>query len=307
LLVVIAFFGVLIALLLPAIQAAREAARRISCSQNLTQLIVAVHNYEMAFGAYPPGTLESQGPIQNHARGYHHNWLIQLLPYMEQKNAYYAIDRSVGVYHPNNAAVRKMTLRILRCPSSASAVGGYGSYAAVYHDVEAPIDVGNHGVFFLNSRVRYDDITDGSAYTLFLGEKIVAPGDLGWMSGTRSTLRNTGIPLNTTGFAGGRPNWAANNFGDPISNDVEEFGIPGAGTGEIPAEVNQEGEPQPAPPGAPPQGPVLPVGGFGGPHPGGVMFAYGDGRVEFVSVTIGLPMLQQLGHRADGKLHDSSD
>src|ERR1044071_4219572 len=65
LLVVIAIIGVLVALLLPGVQAAREAARRSMCCGHLNQLILAVHNYEMAHGCYPPGTLDATGPISN--------------------------------------------------------------------------------------------------------------------------------------------------------------------------------------------------------------------------------------------------
>src|SRR5687768_3577398 len=83
---VIAIIGILVALLLPAVQAAREAARRSSCSNNLVQLILAVNQYEMAHSAYPPGTVEPAGPIQNVAKGYHHGWITQILPYIEQRN-----------------------------------------------------------------------------------------------------------------------------------------------------------------------------------------------------------------------------
>jgi prepilin-type N-terminal cleavage/methylation domain-containing protein len=204
LLVVIAIIGILVALLLPAIQAAREAARRAECGHKLSQLIVAVQNYHSAYTVYPPGTIEPQGPIQNHAQGYHHSWLVQTLPYLEQQNAYRQIDRSVGVYHAKNAAVRRLMIEGLNCPSANTwNCAGYTNYAGVHHDVEAPIDDDNHGVFFRNSRVSYDDVTDGSAFTLFLGEKIVEPGDLGWMSGTRATLRNMGTSLNLTGLVNG--------------------------------------------------------------------------------------------------------
>src|SRR5687767_14178497 len=103
LLVVIAIIGVLVALLLPAVQAAREAARRAQCSSHLSQLILAVHNYEMAHGFYPPGTIDAAGPIKNAPVGYHHNWAIQILPFMEEQNTYNAIDKSLSVYHRKNA------------------------------------------------------------------------------------------------------------------------------------------------------------------------------------------------------------
>jgi prepilin-type processing-associated H-X9-DG protein len=321
LLVVIAIIGILVALLLPAIQAAREAARRIQCSQQLAQSIIAVHNYQTAFGVYPPGTLEKQGPIQNHAKGYHHGWITQILPYMEQKNAFNHLDRTVGVYDKKNAPVRGLTIDMLICPSQAAATQGYSSYAAVHHDVEAPIDVNNNGVFFLNSRVMYEDITDGSAYTLFIGEKIIEPGDLGWMSGTRATLRNTGTPLNVTGKVGNRWNWAQSGIGwedgsgsyaigpdgymgyldEGMSEFDEDVGQPGLDE-DLPSESSEEDAPdQPQPP-----GPVLPIGGFASVHPGGCQFAFGDGHVNFLTETIPPATLQQLGHRADGKLLDQT-
>ena len=93
-------------------------------------------------------------------------------------------------------------------------VGGRpgSSYAGCHHDVEAPIDVDNHGVFFLNSRVSHDGLTDGSAFTIFVGEKRNQAWDAGgWMSGTRATLRNTGTPINATGH--GRPPDFVGGFG----------------------------------------------------------------------------------------------
>jgi prepilin-type N-terminal cleavage/methylation domain-containing protein len=296
LLVVIAIIGILVAMLLPAIQAAREAARRVQCSENLSQLIAAVQNYEMAFAAYPPGTLDKSGPIQHHAFGYHHSWITQLLPFMEQNNAFQHIDRQVGVYHPNNRPVRGLTIRTLLCPSQPMMASAYSAYAAVHHDTEAPIDATNNGVFFLNSRIAYDDITDGSAYTLFLGEKVTEIGDLGWMSGTRATLRNTGAPINTTGLVEGRFNWASGGLlaDEPIT--------PGAAPGPSSKGPDEGEKSAPSPP---PQGPVLPVGGFGGAHTGGCQFAFGDGRISFLGETLDMNVYQQLGHRADGKLLDS--
>src|SRR5262245_32905246 len=104
LLVVIAIIALLVPPLLPAVQAARQAARRSTCLNNLGQLILAVTNYEMAHGVYPPGTIESVGPIVNSPIGYHHNWIIQILPYLEEQNVYNAIDKKVGVYNAKNAA-----------------------------------------------------------------------------------------------------------------------------------------------------------------------------------------------------------
>ncbi len=316
LLVVIAIIGILIMLLLPAIQAARESARRLSCSHNLSQLIIAVHNYEMAWDAYPAGTQESQGPIQNHAFGYHHSWVTQLLPYMEQTNAFRQIDFSKGVYNPKNAPVRNLNLEILGCPSAACYVDAYSSYAGVHHDVEAPIDEDNHGVFFLNRQLTYEDIKDGLSNTLFLGEKISEPGDLGWMSGTRATLRNTGAPLNTTGFVNGQANYVREPLqgwqrgpgydvyggGFDLLNPDGQDDMGGMGGAPDAEEAVAEVDVADAKPAAP--GPTLPIGGFSGPHTGGCMFAFGDGRVQFLTESISQTVLQQLGHRADGALVD---
>src|SRR5271167_2738413 len=81
LLVVIAIIGILIAMTLPAINATRETARRSQCLQNMSQLGVALQNYEMAHEVLPSGTIDKQGPIHSVASGDHRSWIIHLLPY----------------------------------------------------------------------------------------------------------------------------------------------------------------------------------------------------------------------------------
>jgi prepilin-type N-terminal cleavage/methylation domain-containing protein len=183
LLVVIAIIGILVALLLPAVQSAREAARRLHCMNNLTQLILAVQNYEGAFRVYPSGTSAEEGPILNVAEGQHYNWLIRVLPYFEEINTYNHVDFTVGVYHENNAPVAELLISVVNCPSDPGVNRGQSlsSYAGLHHDVEALIDADDHGVFFLNSDVTYEDVRDGSSQTIFLGEKVAAANDLGWM------------------------------------------------------------------------------------------------------------------------------
>jgi prepilin-type N-terminal cleavage/methylation domain-containing protein len=126
LLVVIAIIAVLIALLLPAVQAAREAARRVQCCNNLTQLGVALHNYEAAHEVLPSGVVNPTGPISNTAVGYHHNWITQILPFIEQANAFRKVDFNAGVYDVANITVRAHLIQSLLCPSEPSRTSGAG-------------------------------------------------------------------------------------------------------------------------------------------------------------------------------------
>ena len=278
LLVVIAIIAVLIALLLPAVQAAREAARRVQCVNNLLQLSVALQNYESSYEVLPPGVVNPKGPIANTAKGYHMSWIVQILPFIEQRNAFKRIDFKTGVYDASNATVRAHQMQSFLCPSDGGPPGGLGvatsSYAACHHDSESPIDVTNKGVFYLNSSTRYDDITDGTSYTLFVGEKFRSGADLGWMSGTNSTLRNAGTPINDP-----RALTSAAR-----SDDDDE-------TAPAPA----EGEPNPN----------LRVGGYSSRHSGGANFAFGDGSVRFLKNSISPRVFRRLASRADGDLISS--
>ncbi len=200
LLVVIAIIGILVGLLLPAVQAAREAARRCMCSNNIGQLGLGMHHYEFNREHLPSGVINDTGPIQNQAVGQHISWVVNVLPYVELSTIYRNIDQKLGAYASENEEARVVQIALLRCPSDSFEQGKKdfentsqeSSYAGCYHSVEAPIDSDNNGLLFLNSRIRYNQILDGSSNTILLGEKIALENDLGWMSGTRATLRNTG-------------------------------------------------------------------------------------------------------------------
>lgn len=277
LLVVIAIIAILISLLLPAVQQAREAARRTQCKNNLTQIGIALHNYEMAFEVLPPGSVNQEGPIRNEEKGYHMSWVVQLLPYVEQSNLYRHIDFSVGAYDDKNAKVRQAPFSMLICPSdpkngSSNQSISVSSYAGCHHATETPIGIKNNGVFFLNSSIRFDQITDGSSHTIFAGEKPIEYDRRerklyhSWMSGSRATLRNT--------------------------NELP--------TERIKAYLQNPGRPVPALPAG--NNAATYVGGFGSLHVGGLHFLFGDGAVRFVSINTNPTVLQNLGNRADGEL-----
>ncbi|MDP6447566.1 MAG: DUF1559 domain-containing protein [Pirellulaceae bacterium] len=308
LLVVIAIIGILVALLLPAIQAAREAARRSQCQQNLSQVVLASHNYEMSHRSYPFGTLNSTRPIVNRASvtDYHHGWATRILPYFERHNEFRAIDWTSSVYGPKNLPVRVLQLNLYKCPSDFGGNPASANFAGVHNDLETPIDITNNGVFVLNRAIRYQEITDGSATTLFFGEKTQEPIDLGWMSGTRATLRNLGAGINSSG----PPPGAAAALGMVGSRDVT---LPGAS--EALTELQDMAkEERNSPSTTTPTGggkdvpviqaaqPLLRVGGFGSRHPGGANFALGDGSVRFMNETTNMAVLQQMANRADGKI-----
>jgi prepilin-type N-terminal cleavage/methylation domain-containing protein len=196
LLVVIAIIGVMVAMAIPAVQASRELGRRALCQANLGQVMLALQNYEDAFESLPAGVVNPDGPIKNEPVALHQGWIIQMLPYLDAQSAYRVVDFSKSVYDPANAQVRELSLPVLICPSEPRDDRGKSNYAGCHHDVEAPIAADNHGVLFLNSTIRRGDIVDGASYTIFTGEKHIDDGDLGWMSGTRATLRNTGLAPN---------------------------------------------------------------------------------------------------------------
>jgi prepilin-type N-terminal cleavage/methylation domain-containing protein len=336
LLVVIAIIGILVALLLPAVQACREFARSAQCQNNLLQLSLALHNYENAHTHFPAGTINDTGPISNAPQGYHHSWLSQLLPYFEQQALDRKIDRSKSVYDPVNLPARKFTLWTLTCPSDSFLGGGRypSNYAGCHHDAEAPIAEDQSGVFLLNKTFTRRDISDGLGYTLFLGEKLPDNWELGWMSGTRATLRNTGTPINASvkenrqgGIYGGASFWVES--GEPLDLfEMPEFGssasigppglfaepvVPQAGDAEVlldPESSEQPAEPAPEPIDLPPPPPPKPgalpppnaayVGGFGSLHRGYAQMAFGDGSIRRIGESIDATAWQQIGSRNDG-------
>lgn len=265
LLVVIAIIAILISLLLPAVQQAREAARRTQCKNNLMQLGIAMHTYEMAFEMMPSGTVNLTGPIRNIEEGYHMSWLAQLLPAMEQAGLFGNINFNEGAYASLNSGTRAVTIATFQCPSDDRRSLGSSNYAGCFGGDDVAIDSDNNGLLFLNSGVGYQEIRDGASNTILAGEKIIPPGlnDLGWMSGTMATLRNTEVPINAGWDIGGsRSNRGGSRTPLPAPSDTA-------------------------------------TSGFSSQHTGGAQFVFADGSVRFLSENINNQTYSHLGNRED--------
>jgi prepilin-type N-terminal cleavage/methylation domain-containing protein/prepilin-type processing-associated H-X9-DG protein len=291
LLVVIAIIAVLIALLLPAVQAAREAARRAQCANNLVQLGIALQNYEGSFERLPPGVVNDTSPVLDQPKGYHFGWLTQILPYCEQRNVYNHLNFKLGLYETQNFTSRTMLVDAFLCPSDAATLRrgstglAMGSYAGCHNDVETPIAANNNGVLFLNSSVRFEDITDGSSQTIFLSEKLNDGLDQGWASGTRASLRNMGS--RSLGPAALGP-------GGRILFEVVEDDEAAAKARNPQGAVTRAAAAE--------QDALSFVGSFGSRHPGGHNVAMGDGSVRLLKTSMGSVVARRLANRADGEL-----
>ncbi|MEL7499135.1 MAG: DUF1559 domain-containing protein [Planctomycetota bacterium] len=197
LLIVIAVIGILIGMLLPAVQNVRETARRTSCLNKIAQLSMAAQSYEYAMEHFPPGVIDAAGqPILSQPNGQHVSYIVTLLPFIDQRGMADAFDVEAGTYAAANAVVRSMQIDVLICPTAyydmdVSNSFALTNYAGCYDSNEVPIDVDNNGMLFLNSRVTHGDIYDGSSNTLLIGEMLPEANSLGWASGTRATLRNS--------------------------------------------------------------------------------------------------------------------
>ena len=260
-----------------------------------------MQNYEMAFEVLPPGTVNATGPIVNlPAPGESHmSWTVQVMPYMELATVFNHMDFKVGVYDPRNLVPQQRALSIYVCPSDpgwTSRQGGRfaSNYAGCHNGVEAPIDVDNDGLLFLNSAVRFRDIPDGSAYTIAVGERVAADTMWGWGSGTRDTLRNCGAAPNGGGMALMPPASAVDPYADEDGDGFPDEPAVDEPTEETtPEAVDAEEAKRQA---------ALAVGGFSSKHTGGAQYAIADGSVRFVSENISPKVYQNLGSRADGEM-----
>jgi prepilin-type N-terminal cleavage/methylation domain-containing protein/prepilin-type processing-associated H-X9-DG protein len=224
LLVAISIIGILIALLIPAVQGAREAARRLQCANNLKQLGLAVAGYEATGGCLPPGCLPRSSPFDPYGPDQDFSMFIRLLPTLEQQASYDATNFSLTYYDAPNNTVGVTAIAALWCPSDyavASPTWGFGTGAAggtSYSAVTGPWEwdefflvpgtfdrlipgqaqrIAQLGLIYALSSVRLAQVTDGLSHTLLFGETAYTTWYGAWAVGDGyDTLVGTMAPPN---------------------------------------------------------------------------------------------------------------
>jgi prepilin-type N-terminal cleavage/methylation domain-containing protein/prepilin-type processing-associated H-X9-DG protein len=174
LVVSIAIVGVLAALLIPAVQASRDAARRTVCKNQLRQLGLALHMYHEVHGCFPPGSYV-MGPSFPMQSGW--GWGAMALPYVEQNGIYEQVNFGLGTGLGGNLSLIALSIPTFRCPSE---IGPDSISCVSLDDPSFELASGNYcgseGVLSSMSSVRIAQITDGTSQTLMLGERLVQPG-----------------------------------------------------------------------------------------------------------------------------------
>ena len=304
LLVAIAIISVLMALLLPAVQAAREAARKTTCKNNLHQIGLALHNYESTFGTFPFGARQQAG--------FGPSWWVGILPELDQGALYNRLDMTspgngATIGNPvNAAAVDGVLLSPMLCPSSpvptmlpvgnirqtrpsyvgisgASNEDGFPETRVSTCCAVANGQISAGGMLIPNAVVRHSQVRDGLSNTIFVGEqsdfvKDVKKNDrsvdggfnIGWVCGTSAV----GTP----------PTYSNLKIGPSAWNVTTIRYRPNERSYELPGIRDARGA----------NNPLL------SPHPGGVFCLYADGTVHFLSDSIQIRTLKALATRDDG-------
>jgi prepilin-type N-terminal cleavage/methylation domain-containing protein len=321
LLVVIAIIGILIALLLPAVQAAREAARRSQCTNNLKQLGLALHNHHDVYQRFPAGGARDQAPFGEGETDWGSSWLVYILPFVEQKNIYdkWQFNNSSGVFNGNNMTlINNLIIPGYVCPSSPLnktcdatylCTRGAVNYVGISGAVNGLITssggfpetrqnavsnggiVSGGGVIIPNGKLRFADLSDGSSNVLAVSEH----GN--WITSTDNQrhdwracqpwgwsigVKSTGIPPNFYPRQDDNRSFNQTTIRYPI-NSTTGWGV---GSGDCATGVCAD------------VGCNTPLNSA---HPGGVNALVGDGSVRFISDTITLDLLARLATRDDGK------
>jgi len=302
LLVVIAISAILISLLLPAVQAAREAARRTQCINNLKQLGLALHNYHDVHNVFPPGRIRSRV----NGVGLVFSAFSQILPQIEQTACYDSINFNLnadrGTYGgPENATARATRIAQFLCPSDTSSDSDKPDQAPTNYQMNVgtlhPV-ANNTGILFENSSVRMAGITDGSSQTTILSELArsanIAAND------TIEVPRQAIVSYEATCLPNGPPRPTARGnrwiYGAPNHTMYSHHRGPNDRMpdcrGGVPFgdRTNAEWD-------------ILSLDSAArSTHPGGVNAGFADGSVRFFKDSTALPVWQALGTRNGGEL-----
>lgn len=286
LLVVMAVIAILIGLLLPAVQSARDSARKAQCVNNLKQIGLAFQNYEATHRVFPPGYI-SNFDQKNNDTGPGWGWASMILPQMEQTAVFSNINFNLPIEIATNQTVRLVTFKNLLCPSDTVATAwwamrrepsgiptqqicqvGPSNYVAMYGTTDPGID--GDGIFFRNSNIGIREIPDGTSQTIAAGERSHKLGESTWVGAVTNAVlyptNNDGVgyprtetaPGMVLGHSGGR-----RGPGDPMG------------------EVNQ----------------------FHSLHyGGGVIFLFADGHCNFLKTTMDNKIYKALSTRAGAEV-----
>ena len=175
--------GILVALLLPVIQASREAARRATCANNLKQIGLAMHTYHDAFGCFPPAYLPDEKGRPKHS------WRVLILPFMEEGALYDQYDFNQPWNGPNNSALAARMPRVYRCPSEKENGPTLTSYLMV---------VGPGAISDGPTARKMQDITDGLSNTIMVVE--AARSNVNWMQPQDFDAAEVGSGVNSRPF-----------------------------------------------------------------------------------------------------------
>jgi len=322
LLVVIAIIGALVALLLPAVQAAREAARRAQCVNNLKQIGIALHGYHAALGCFPVGFLYPSGPVPATTSVSQYRWsaLAQMSPYLEGTNLFNALNFDFPLaykpsgagspfwpFFPCNSTVMATTVGGFLCPSDGAPApmkdSGPVNYAFCSGTGRNGGDAeGADGTFILGPALCLADLLDGSSTTVAASEQLLglaAPYSQTTPTPipsppSRGMARVPSGPLTDSACAGAPSGWLLNkgaswwdgNYLNTLYNHHEP---PNSARYDCITYHNP---------------------GWKAPrshHPGGVNALFADGHVTFIKDSIALSSWQSLATRAGGEvIHDGT-
>jgi prepilin-type N-terminal cleavage/methylation domain-containing protein len=330
LLVVIAIIGILISLLVPAVQKVREAAARTQCTNNMKQIGLALHAYHDEKKMFPPGYIDgntdpTSTPDNDVGPGW--GWASFLLPYLEQRGVYNQINFSVGVGIGVNVAVSQMPLPVFQCPSDPYQ-DAFPVYDSSFSNPIATVAHGNYvgcngweecfngaggspppgsgadglsgtfgkagaGLFYRNSKNRVASVTDGMSNTIFVGERCATHAPATWtgaVTGGRVPAWMSTIPW-TAPYTPPSQALAGPNGSAYDNADFDEALVLGHGNAtHLPSADNPFYDPDT----------------FYSMHPGpGANFLFGDGSIHFLTAGINPQVYQYLCTIAGGELSDN--